>query len=462
MQRLVTSSAAVLWLLSSTALLPAQTSKETKPAASPVEGTLTVSERTYKLSHVVAYETKADDETRVTVIASDRKISFDAIQKALREGEGSDDGLSLSQPHVMISFEKSGKPARCKAWADNGSFSMGGDSLTGKLKLDGGRASGEAKLVAKKDSPFKSAFDFHWDVALGAEPAAQPAAKPAGPVKPSVTGTFKGNGKPAKLAFVSARSGEDFADKPSIVLVFTEKDHSKDKKPDFKAGFGEYGSALIISVFEEDGRIFGCEVAHAAHGKMPFSSVGSIRTSAFDSGEGKVEGEIVTDGEVKTFDKTWEVDLKFVAPYTAPPRTQVATNDKPAAKEPADKPGTAKPKKKSDPDDEDDEDATPAKGAGALNVKDLALPKDATDVVYKKLVEHMSFKSPTAVQALANEFSKKLAEQGWKSDKGDLINARSAILNRKHGQASLTIFVKPADKGSTVTIMTAGLDWEEK
>src|SRR5262249_14486340 len=153
---------------------------QTKPENKPVEGTLTVSERTYKLSHVVAYETKADEEKGVTVLASDRKIPFSEIEKALREGEGSDDGLSLSQPHVMISYDKSGKAVRCKAWADNGSFSMGGDSLTGTLKLQNGRASGEARLVAKKDSPFKSAFDFHWDIALGAEAAPKPAAKPAG------------------------------------------------------------------------------------------------------------------------------------------------------------------------------------------------------------------------------------------------------------------------------------------
>jgi hypothetical protein len=462
MQRLVTSSAAFLWLLTSTAFLPAQENKESKPSAIPVEGTLTVGERTYKLSHAVAYETKTDEEKGITILTSDRKIPIATIEKALREGEGSDDGLSLSQPHVMISYDKSGKAVRCKAWADNGSFSMGGDSLAGKLKLENGRASGDAKLVPKKDSPFKSAFDFHWDVALGLEAAPKPPAKPAGPVKPSLTGTFKGNGKPARLAFVSARAGEDFNDKPSIVLVFTEKDHSRDKKPDFKAGFGEYGSALIISIFEEDGGIFSCQVVHAAHGRMPFSSTGSIRTSAYDAGEGKVEGEIVTDGEQKFFDKTWEVDLKFVAPYTAPPRKQVATNDKPAAKTPADKPGTEKPKKKPDPDDDDEDDAAPAKGAGTLNVKDLALPKDATDIVYKKLVEHMSFQSATGVQALASEFSKKLADQGWKSDKGDLITAKSAILNRKRAGASLTIFVKPADKGSTVTIMTEGLDWEEK
>ena len=105
---------------------------------------------------------------------------------------------------------------------------------------------------------------------------------------------------------------------------------------------------------------------------------------------------------------------------------------------------------------------TPVKGAATLNVKDLLLPKDATAVVYKKIVEQLNFKSPMAVQALAGDFSKKLASQGWKSDDGDLVTPQSAILKRSRGEASLTIFVKPADKGSQVTIMTEGLDWEAK
>jgi hypothetical protein len=46
------------------------------------------------------------------------------------------------------------------------------------------------------------------------------------------------------------------------MLVFTEKDHSKDNKPDFGAMFGKYGSALIISC-DEDGGIFGCQVVHS-------------------------------------------------------------------------------------------------------------------------------------------------------------------------------------------------------
>ena len=96
---------------------------------------------------------------------------------------------------------------------------------------------------------------------------------PAANVKPSVTGVFKGNGKEAKLAHVSAHWREPFSDKPSMVLVFTEKDHSKDKKPDFNAAFGKFGSALIISL-HEDGGIFGCQVVHSAHYKQGFSSIG--------------------------------------------------------------------------------------------------------------------------------------------------------------------------------------------
>src|SRR5262245_15524584 len=68
--------------------------------------------------------------------------------------------------------------------------------------------------------------------------------------KAEVSGVFKGNGKDSKLAFVSAQWREPFNDKPSIRLVFTEKDHSRDPKPDFNAAFGRYGSALIVSLHE--------------------------------------------------------------------------------------------------------------------------------------------------------------------------------------------------------------------
>src|SRR5205814_4160547 len=103
------------------------------------------------------------------------------------------------------------------------------------------------------------------------------------------------------------------------VLVFTEKDHSKDKKPDFNAAFGKFGSALVISL-HEDGRIYGCQVVHSAHKKQGFSSVGNIETDGFNFAEGKVEGGITTNGQLDTFGETWEVNIKFVAPLGEIPK----------------------------------------------------------------------------------------------------------------------------------------------
>jgi hypothetical protein len=127
-----------------------------------------------------------------------------------------------------------------------------------------------------------------------------------------VSGVFKGNGKEAKLAFVSARKGDKLSDKPTIKLIFTEKDHATDKRADFKAMFGDFGSALIITIFE-DGKIVGCEVVHKAHEKMGFSSLGSVKMSDFKMKDGNLSGTIKTNGEVKSFGQTWELNIKFQA-----------------------------------------------------------------------------------------------------------------------------------------------------
>ena len=163
---------------------------------------------------------------------------------------------------------------------------------------------GKASQPNETEGMFPSGFDVRFDVALLRAGESLPATVkkkpgPAANVKPSVTGMFKGNGKEAKLAYVSAHWREPFNDKPSMVLVFTEKDHSKDKKPDFNAAFGKFGSALIISL-HEDGGIFGCQVVHSAHQKQGFSSIGQIKTNNFEFEDGKVEGELTTDGQLDT------------------------------------------------------------------------------------------------------------------------------------------------------------------
>jgi hypothetical protein len=314
-----------------------------------------------------------------------------------------------------------------------------------------------------------TAFDVRFDVALLRAGDSLPPSKKPGPaanVKPSVTGVFKGNGKEAKLASVSAHWREPFSDKPSMVLVFTEKDHSKDKKPDFNAGFGKFGSALVVSL-HEDGDIFGCEVAHSALKHQNFGSIGKIRTNDFEYADGQVKGELTTDGPADVFGETWEVNVKFVAPLGEIPKElqpgesnmseKPKTEDKPVASTADDdEPATTNPTTRLS------EKAAPKPAADQLNAKDLSLTKDSSDVEYKALVEHIVFKSKANVKSTCTELSANLKTQGWTKQGNDPITPASAILKRKRGDAALTIFVKPESGGSEVKIFTEGLAWEEK
>jgi hypothetical protein len=320
---------------------------------------------------------------------------------------------------------------------------------------------GKASQANETDAMVSSGFDVRFDVALLKAGDSLPASitkkpGPAANVKPSVSGVFKGNGKDAKLAYVSAHWREPFGDKPSMDLVFTEKDHSKDKKPDLNASFGRFGSALIISL-NDDGEIFGCQVVHSAHKKQGFSSIGSIHTNDFSFENGKVEGELTTDGQVDTFGEKWEVKIKFVAPLGEIPKEFQPTESKKLDKE--DEPASTK--SGSEPGTEESDGVPAAKPmARALNVKELALTKDATDVEYNTVVEHVVFKSKSNVKKVCAELAANLKAQGWTNDGSDLVQPQSSILKRKRGEATLTIFVKPENGGSEIKIFTEGLSWD--
>jgi len=423
----------------------------------PAEGTLKLSKKTFQLKNAVAYESPGEGEQTVAVVLSAQQISREKWKKALaaeKEGEFAE----FPQPFLKLEFNNKGE---LKHWsAVGGGTSVSGSSDgTGELKLQEGRAVGKASAAVEPDALIPRAFDVRFNVAMiktGDELPVATAKKfgPAANVKPSVTGLFKGNGKEAKLAYVSAHWREPFGDKPSMSLVFTEKDHSKDTKPDFNASFGKFGSALIISL-HDDGEIFGCEVVHSAHKKQGFSSIGSIHTNDFTFENGKVEGELATDGQVDTFGETWEVKVKFLAPLGEIPKEyQVAQSTTAETKQ------TSSKSAMSDADDSENEPAEKA-GAPGLNVRDLALTKDATDVDYKALVEQLGFKTKLPVKSACAELAENLKAQGWTNDGPDLLTPNSSILKRKRGEAKLTIFVKPETGGSEVKMMTEGLSWDE-
>jgi hypothetical protein len=125
-----------------------------------------------------------------------------------------------------------------------------------------------------------------------------------------VSGIFKGNDQPAKLAFVSAHKATPVGGKETIKLVFTERDHSKDEQPDLKALFGDYGSALVIGI-EPNGKVVTCDVVHEAHKQKPINSPASVKMSEFRNESGQISGKIATDGKAEAFGQTWEVNLTF-------------------------------------------------------------------------------------------------------------------------------------------------------
>jgi hypothetical protein len=127
----------------------------------------------------------------------------------------------------------------------------------------------------------------------------------------SVTGIFRGNGKDAKLAYAVARPGEPFSGEETIIVVLTEKDTAGEDRSDIMAAFGQFGSALILT-FQRSGDLVGCEVAHRAHEKSPFSSIGKLEVKDFKIDGDRVQAKLSTGGEVESFgSQTWEVDLSF-------------------------------------------------------------------------------------------------------------------------------------------------------
>lgn len=260
--------------------------------------------------------------------------------------------------------------------------------------------------------------------------------------KATVKGTFLGDGKDGKIQYLVVQTREPFSDQPAIRLVFTEKNPSASKKPDFDAGFKKLGSALVISV-HKDGGIFGCEVAHTSHSKSPFSSVGAIKMEGFTVTDTQVSGRLTTGKELEFFGQTWNVDLTFSAPL---PKGAFA----------AEAPAPAATSKKMEKEKEESE---PVASGPKLPVANLPLPTGARDIEYKSTVGHILFKVDGPVTTVANDFSKKLKAQGWQDGAGSLIGKNNAILKRKLNGADLTIMIQPEGGASNVKVFTQGLDW---
>lgn len=401
------------------------------------QGTLSVKGRRLIFKHVVAVRGKSYGEGRVMVLATGQPVSADAIRKVKNAEAEENADADLGQPYLKAVFLDDGTLRSLSGMGAGTSFGERGAPMEGRSTIADGRIRGSVKVIRTGDFAKEVALSF--DVPIDAAPKAAGPAKLNPPVKPTVSGKFIGDGKAATIRHVSVQEHEPFNGKEAITLIFTEKDHSASRNPGLDAVFQKFGSALRLSV-NHDGDIFGCEVAHTAHSKSGFTSLGQIHMAEFEIAGGNVTGHVRTGGVLDTFGQKWEVDLKFAAPLPEKVRTAALTPPKPTPGEPL-------------------EPAPKVPAGPKFSARKLPIPKDARDVEFKQLVEQIHFSSAKPVEAVAKEFSAALKQQGWKDGAGSLMGKKNAILKREQGEAKLTIMVQPADSGSVVKIFADGLDW---
>jgi hypothetical protein len=280
--------------------------------------------------------------------------------------------------------------------------------------------------------------------------AAEPAKKNPEPPQALATGkscegTLKLGGKTFKLEHVVVYRTKIFDDEGIAVLVSDTPIPVDKLKTALRDGKGSDDSFNLFQphakvTFNKEGKV---QFSNSYGGNTSLSVSGPSLSGELNLDGGRARGNIRLEpgdekGHKGSFDARFDVAMLVTPPL---PETKPADEDSPKAKK-------ANRKSKSAP-------------AGTVNVRDLPMPKDATHVEYKKLVEHIGFESASSVTTLAAFLSQKLEEQGWTKPDSDLVTAKSAILKRERGEANLTIFIKPSANGSKVTIMSEGLSWED-
>jgi hypothetical protein len=126
-----------------------------------------------------------------------------------------------------------------------------------------------------------------------------------------VDGTYRANGKDAKLAYLLAKKGDPFSGKPTTVLIFSEKDASKDPRPDFHAQMGDLGDALVIRLMKDGDNwdVIGSEFAHAALKHSGASGTGIVSVKDVSAANGELSGHLTANTDL--FGESLVIDLRF-------------------------------------------------------------------------------------------------------------------------------------------------------
>jgi hypothetical protein len=132
-------------------------------------GTLTLGNKTYKLSSVAAYEMKQFDKPMTTVVLSEKPLNLAKLKAAVGKKSADDYFEFVAQVKLVIDAEDN--VGSMQLWADNSSISGSGD-VAGDIVIEGGRARGTARLSKPGDFFGKKySFEASFDVDVLGKPA---------------------------------------------------------------------------------------------------------------------------------------------------------------------------------------------------------------------------------------------------------------------------------------------------
>ena len=126
-------------------------------------------------------------------------------------------------------------------------------------------------------------------------------------------GVYRANGKDGKLDYAVAQKGDPFHDMPVYVLVFSEKDASKDSNVDADARAGKFGDALIVKLCKTDWGwdVIGNNFVHSGLTGGSASGSGQIKAQEIALASGEIRGKLKTNPGEKIAGQPLEVNLTF-------------------------------------------------------------------------------------------------------------------------------------------------------
>ncbi len=272
-------------------------------------------------------------------------------------------------------------------------------------------------------------------------------------------GTLMMGDKTYKMTHAAAYESNFDGEADVFMIVLSNQPIRPEKIKEVKAGEKDgntydYPRPFMKLEFTKDGKLLSWSGGAGNHSAGRGTLVTNIK-SELKIGTGRLAGSASQPNEKGgAFSTGFDVRFDVALPGV----TSQKPGDKPAVALPA-SPPTVKPRAAPP--------ASPKPAAGTANIKDLPLPKDATNVEYHKEAELVTLASPSNVKTAAAELTKGLKAQGWDADGGDIVTPLSALVKRKRGSATLEIIITPADlvntdKGCELKIVTTGLSWEGK